>query len=136
MLVISPYEALEDNEINLVEGEYIYNVEQVDDGTWKGTTAEGKTGLFPASYVEELGAREAETPPPQPAVRAAPNSVSSAIQAPQQPKKKKKRKGKDDDDDSKFLNIPQPASSAKASARARQAPQKYSFAVLEQEGVD
>ena len=136
MLVISPYWALEDNEIDLVDGEYIYNVEQVDDGNWRGTTAKGKTGLFPANYVEEIGAHEAEAPPPQPAVRAAPNSVTSGMQASQQPKKKKKRKGKDDDDDSKFLNAPQPTSSARTSARTRQAPQKYNFGVLEQEGID
>jgi len=49
--VIYPYEAKVDNEINLIEGEYIYDVEPIDDVRWRGTTADGKSGLFPRSYV-------------------------------------------------------------------------------------
>jgi len=52
--VIHPYEAKVDNEINLIEGEYIYDVEPIDDVRWRGTTEDGKMGLFPGSYVEKI----------------------------------------------------------------------------------
>jgi len=65
VLVISPHEAQEGDQIHLVDGEYIYDVEPIDDGWWRGTTADGKRGLFPASYVKESAApNEAEVPPP------------------------------------------------------------------------
>ena len=51
MLIIHPYEAQEDNHINLVAGEYIYGVEMGDDGWCRGTTMDGKTGRFPADCV-------------------------------------------------------------------------------------
>ena len=51
--VTPPYGAQEDNETHLIEGEYIYNVEQSGNGWWTGTTADGKMGLFPRSYVKE-----------------------------------------------------------------------------------
>jgi len=38
MLVICPYEAQEDMEINLIEGEYTRDVEESNDGWWRGTT--------------------------------------------------------------------------------------------------
>jgi len=127
-----PHEAQEDDQINLVEGEYIYDVEPIDDGWWRGTTADGKRGLFPASYVEERAApNEAEVPPPQRPVRPTSNSVTSSMQRSQQSQKKKKRKGKGGDDDSKFTNAPQPASSS----RGRSAPQNK-FLFLENEGGD
>ena len=55
MLIIHPYEAQEDNQINLVAGEYIYGVEMGDDGWWSGTTMDGKTGWFPADCVTATG---------------------------------------------------------------------------------
>ncbi|KAG8697804.1 hypothetical protein FRC08_006320 [Ceratobasidium sp. 394] len=45
------YKARENNEISLVEGERIVNIETVDKGWWQGTNARGQTGLFPANYV-------------------------------------------------------------------------------------
>ena len=68
-LVVYPYEAQEENEIDLIEDEYIYDIEQLDDGWWSGTTAEGRSGLFPANYVElvEIAPEnepEPEIPPP------------------------------------------------------------------------
>ena len=131
MLVISPHEALEDDQINLVDGEYIYDVEPIDDGWWRGTTADGKRGLFPASYVEESAAPiEAEVPPPLHPVRATSNSVASGIQKSQQSQKKKKRKGKGGDDDSKFSKALQPA----PSARGRSARQNK-FSLLDNEAM-
>ena len=39
---------MEDNEMNLTEGEVIEQIEQLDDGWWSGVGAGGsKSGLFP-----------------------------------------------------------------------------------------
>ena len=40
-----------DDEITFDPDEIITNIEQIDDGWWSGT-CRGKTGLFPANYVE------------------------------------------------------------------------------------
>jgi hypothetical protein len=133
--IICPYEALEGGEINLVEGEYIYNVEQLDDGWWRGTTVDGKHGLFPASYVEECAAHdEAEVSPPVPTARLSPGPGTSGGQRSQQRQKKRQRKGRDDDeDDSKFTNapqllqVPQPA----PIERTRSGRQKNRFSLLD-----
>ena len=72
------YEAQEDNEMDLVEGELIEQIEQLDEGWWSGVGANGtKQGLFPANYVEIVEAEEVRAatppppspPPPPPAVR-------------------------------------------------------------------
>jgi drebrin-like protein len=42
----------EDNEIELREGEYVTNIDMVDEDWWAGENARGQTGLFPANYVE------------------------------------------------------------------------------------
>lgn len=45
-------QADEDNEMNLVEGEVIDNIEEVDEGWWSGTGNGGaKTGLFPGALI-------------------------------------------------------------------------------------
>ncbi|ERS97943.1 hypothetical protein HMPREF1624_06115 [Sporothrix schenckii ATCC 58251] len=51
-LVQYDYEKAEDNEIELVEGQYVTNIEQVDEDWWMGTNEHGETGLFPSNYVE------------------------------------------------------------------------------------
>ena len=52
-LLIEPQllQATEDNEMNLVEGEYIEQIEEIDDGWWSGVGPGGKTGLFPCKPV-------------------------------------------------------------------------------------
>ena len=55
MLITQPYEAQEDDQINLVAGEYIYIVEMGDDGWWSGTTMDRKFGWFPAHCVTATG---------------------------------------------------------------------------------
>ncbi|KAK9480212.1 hypothetical protein V1514DRAFT_350445 [Lipomyces japonicus] len=50
--VLFEYIKQEDNEINLVEGERIYDIEFVDDGWWSGRNSVGDDGLFPSNYVE------------------------------------------------------------------------------------
>jgi hypothetical protein len=51
-LVQYDYEKAEDNEIELREGEYVENIEMVDEDWWMGQNAQGETGLFPSNYVE------------------------------------------------------------------------------------
>ncbi|KAM4059381.1 variant SH3 domain-containing protein [Hirsutella rhossiliensis] len=46
------YEKAEDNEIELIEGEYVTNIDMVDDDWWMGTNSRGESGLFPSNYVE------------------------------------------------------------------------------------
>jgi len=73
VLVRHPYEDQRYKEINLIEGEFIYDVEQFDDKWLRGTTVDGKRGVFPASHVEESATPdEAGVPPPRLHVRPAP----------------------------------------------------------------
>lgn len=46
------YEKNEDNEVDLVEGDYVTNIDMVDEHWWMGTNKHGETGLFPSNYVE------------------------------------------------------------------------------------
>jgi drebrin-like protein len=47
-----PSSVKEDNEMNLVEGEFMTDVEEIDRGWWTGVGLGGKTGLFPCkSFV-------------------------------------------------------------------------------------
>lgn len=71
------YEKAEDNEIELVEGEFVTNIDMVDDDWWMGTNSKGESGLFPSNYVELIGdeddgsfaapAAPASPPMPEPA---------------------------------------------------------------------
>ena len=54
-LVQYNYEKAEDNELELKEGEYVTNIEMVDDDWWMGQNSRGDTGLFPSNYVELMG---------------------------------------------------------------------------------
>ncbi len=130
VLVTDPYEAQENSEINLVEGEYIFDVDQIDDGWWKGTTQDGKRGMFPASYVVECAPpNKGEVPPLSRHVKAPPNTVTSGMQKSQQGQKRKKKRGKGGDDDSRFTSGPQPGSNAGGSSSAA----KNRFLLLQQE---
>ena len=51
-LVQYDYEKVEDNELELKEGEYVTEIEMVDDNWWMGQNVHGETGLFPSNYVE------------------------------------------------------------------------------------
>lgn len=51
-LVQYDYEKAESNELELKEGEYIVNIDMVDDDWWMGQNMHGETGLFPSNYVE------------------------------------------------------------------------------------
>lgn len=67
------YDKAEDNEIDLKEGEFVTNIEMVDEDWWMGTNSRGESGLFPSNYVtlvEDDGAdnSQAAPPPPPPAI--------------------------------------------------------------------
>jgi hypothetical protein len=89
-LVQYDYEKAEDNEIELHEGEYVENIEMVDEDWWMGQNSQGETGLFPSNYVElveddDAAAGGAAPPPPapardEPAAHAAPTSAASGGQ--------------------------------------------------------
>lgn len=51
-LVQYDYEKAESNELELKEGEYVTNIDMVDDDWWMGQNMHGETGLFPSNYVE------------------------------------------------------------------------------------
>ena len=42
---------MEDNEMNLTEGEFITDIEEIDEGWWMGIGPGGKTGLFPCKSL-------------------------------------------------------------------------------------
>ncbi|KAL8712422.1 MAG: hypothetical protein Q9220_003270 [cf. Caloplaca sp. 1 TL-2023] len=51
-LVQFDYEKAEDNEVELREGEYVTNIDMVDEDWWMGENPRGEVGLFPSNYVE------------------------------------------------------------------------------------
>lgn len=65
-LVQYDYEKAEDNELELREGEYVTNIEMVDDDWWTGQNSQGEIGLFPSNYVELVEDDAEEQPPPMP----------------------------------------------------------------------
>jgi hypothetical protein len=56
------YEKAEDNEIDLIEGDVVTNIDMVDEDWWMGTNSRGESGLFPSNYVELVGDDESEQP--------------------------------------------------------------------------
>ncbi|KAI1339101.1 hypothetical protein F5Y15DRAFT_384805 [Xylariaceae sp. FL0016] len=75
-LIQYDYEKAEDNEIELREGEYVTNIDMVDEDWWMGTNSQGESGLFPSNYVELVDDDDASAPapaavPPPPAPAAA-----------------------------------------------------------------
>lgn len=46
------YDKAEDNEIQLLEGEYVVDIDMVDRDWWLGSNVRGERGLFPSNYVE------------------------------------------------------------------------------------
>jgi hypothetical protein len=66
-LIQYDYEKAEDNEIELREGEYVTNIEMVDDDWWMGTNVQGESGLFPSNYVELVDEDEGVAAPQPPA---------------------------------------------------------------------
>ncbi|KAL8963558.1 MAG: hypothetical protein Q9193_000181, partial [Seirophora villosa] len=57
-LVQYDYEKAEDNELELKEGEYVTNIDMVDEDWWMGENPRGDVGLFPSNYVELVADEE------------------------------------------------------------------------------
>lgn len=80
------YEKGEDNEVELAEGEYVIDIDMVDEGWWVGTNARGERGLFPCNYVELIedggSAPPAPAAPEEPAAPAAPAREPEPAAAP------------------------------------------------------
>ena len=83
------YEKAEDNEIELVEGDIVTDIDMIDEGWWMGTSSRGERGLFPCNYVELVEddgaaggqAQAAPEPEPEPEPEAAP-AVPAASRPP------------------------------------------------------
>ncbi|KAK4188338.1 Drebrin-like protein [Podospora australis] len=84
-LIQFDYAKAEDNEIGLIEGEYVTNIEMVDDDWWMGTNAQGESGLFPSNYVQLVDDDEGTDVPsaaaPVPTSTAS-NAAATSHQAP------------------------------------------------------
>jgi hypothetical protein len=66
-VVLYDYDAAEENEMSLSEGERILDILQLDEGWWQGTVYDAagqpmKSGLFPANYVEVVAADQLPAP--------------------------------------------------------------------------
>ncbi|QSZ32754.1 hypothetical protein DSL72_002333 [Monilinia vaccinii-corymbosi] len=77
-LIQYDYEKAEDNELELIEGEYVTNIEMVDDDWWMGTNSKGESGLFPSNYVELVEDEEESAPAPAPTHHAEPEPPARA----------------------------------------------------------
>ncbi|KAI8149420.1 hypothetical protein BJV82DRAFT_123003 [Fennellomyces sp. T-0311] len=80
-VVLFTYSAGEANEMTLVEGEVIVQIDQVDEGWWFGVSEDGKKqGLFPANYVQLL--EEEQQPAAQQPTAAAATPAPAAARSP------------------------------------------------------
>ncbi|KAJ5901355.1 hypothetical protein N7504_007349 [Penicillium tannophilum] len=87
------YEKAEDNEIELREGEFVTDIEMVDDDWWLGVNAQGERGLFPGNYVEivegdDLASHiheQAAEPEPEPIPEPVPEPTPAPVAAPEHP---------------------------------------------------
>ncbi|KAI0526047.1 hypothetical protein F5B22DRAFT_642204 [Xylaria bambusicola] len=88
-LIQYDYEKAEDNELELREGEYVTNIDMVDEDWWMGTNSQGETGLFPSNYVELVDdepvddAQGAAPPSPPPAPAAIPTPAPAPAAHPE-----------------------------------------------------
>ncbi len=85
-LIQYDYEKAEENELELVEGEYVTNIEMVDEDWWMGTNLKGESGLFPSNYVELVEEEEEQAAPePAPAPRPTPAAAPAPVAEPSGP---------------------------------------------------
>lgn len=81
-VVLYDYDAEEDNELTLREGQKLIHVDQVDEGWWSATGPDGSVGLFPANYVELL---ESQATSQEVAAAPEPTAAPSAPEVPPAP---------------------------------------------------
>ncbi|KAH7039713.1 uncharacterized protein B0I36DRAFT_233945 [Microdochium trichocladiopsis] len=85
-LIQYDYEKAEDNELELREGEYVENIEMVDEDWWMGTNSRGESGLFPSNYVELVeDANDGPAPPEPPAASRPPPPPAPAAEPEPEP---------------------------------------------------
>ncbi|KAI9306291.1 hypothetical protein BJ944DRAFT_276892 [Cunninghamella echinulata] len=74
-IVLHPYEAENEDELNLIRGEYIEVLDQnlEEDGWWKGKNEKNQIGIFPSNFVKEIELDQHAAPP----VRTSRKSVTS-----------------------------------------------------------
>ena len=84
-LVQYDYEKAEDNELELTEGDYVTNIEMVDEDWWMGTNSKGESGLFPSNYVELVEEEEAPAPAAHVPEPSAPPTAPRPAAAPAAP---------------------------------------------------
>jgi hypothetical protein len=87
-LIQYDYEKAEDNELELTEGDYVTNIEMVDEDWWMGTNSKGESGLFPSNYVELVEEEEAPAPAvhiPEPSAPPTAPRPAAALAAPSGP---------------------------------------------------
>ncbi|CAO3634899.1 unnamed protein product [Mucor fragilis] len=90
-VVLFEYDASETNEMTLVEGEVVTQIDQVDEGWWFGVSEDGKKqGLFPANYVQILEEEQQQQPAAAPAPAAAAN-IPAAPPVPVHPEEPKQQ---------------------------------------------
>jgi hypothetical protein len=81
------YEAAEENEVSLREGEIVSNVEKIDPDWWIVTNEKGEKGLVPANYLVPLEGEEEESAAPAAqaaaaAVAGVPETTPAAPESP------------------------------------------------------
>ena len=54
----------DETEISFDPDDIITNIEQIDDGWWRGVAPDGSVGLFPANYVEIISWKKWLLPDP------------------------------------------------------------------------
>jgi drebrin-like protein len=84
-LIQYDYEKAEDNELELTEGDYVTNIEMVDEDWWMGTNSKGESGLFPSNYVELVEEEEAPAPAAQISEPSAPPTAPRPAAVPAAP---------------------------------------------------
>ncbi|KAG2177152.1 hypothetical protein INT43_007809 [Umbelopsis isabellina] len=81
-VVLFGYDAAEDNEMSMAEGEVIHNIEQLDEGWWSGVSEDGtRSGLFPSNYVQLLETTPEAQEPVQEEAHAEPEPEPAAAEA-------------------------------------------------------
>lgn len=80
-LIMFDYEKAEENELELIEGEYVTNIEMVDEDWWMGQNSKGEAGLFPSNYVELAAETHKVTAPAKVTTPATSTSAPPAAKA-------------------------------------------------------
>ncbi|KAI8084456.1 SH3 domain-containing protein [Halteromyces radiatus] len=81
-IVLHPYNAENQDELNLIRGEYIEILDRnADEGWWEGRNEKNQTGVFPSNFVKEIE-HDQQAPPPPVRSRKSVASVGAATASP------------------------------------------------------